>query len=157
MLGKSHLQLCAFENAITAFRDALLSAEKTQKAFRDDILTGLRLAKKQQWASQQRANLARHAQAKQQLIQLCERRTADATSKNEADSVVPQIASMLAYLEHTLDRQEESYVAGEIPDYFLCPVSMEVMQDPVTTPNGVSYVLCYGYGGGCYLGADGEL
>ena len=29
---------------------------------------------------------------------------------------------------------------GEVPDYFMCPIGMEVMRDPVTTPKGASHV-----------------
>ncbi|KAF1783944.1 Zinc finger, RING/FYVE/PHD-type [Phytophthora cactorum] len=31
---------------------------------------------------------------------------------------------------------EKDMYPGEVPDYFMCPISMEIMHDPVTTPNG---------------------
>ncbi|UIZ25324.1 hypothetical protein KXD40_009035 [Peronospora effusa] len=45
----------------------------------------------------------------------------------------------MAYVEHMAACFEKEMYPGEIPEYFICPISMEIMQDPVTTPNGVSY------------------
>ncbi|KAG6592568.1 E3 ubiquitin-protein ligase CHIP [Phytophthora cinnamomi] len=137
MLGTSLMHLLAFDAAVEALQTALSSAEKTRKAraFQQDIAAELRRAKKRQWLHAQRQRLARHEKAKTQLHKLFgASHTAEllAGQADEADA-------LLAYVEHMAACFEKDMYPGEVPDYFTCPISMEIMHDPVTTPNGVSY------------------
>ncbi|KAG7379773.1 STIP1 y and U box-containing protein 1 [Phytophthora pseudosyringae] len=152
MLGTSHMHLLAFDAAVSALRTALSSAEKTNKskAFQEDIASELRRVKKRQWHHAQKQRVARHEKAKSQLEQLFgARQTAElfepqasraaATADSPARTGTDEADALMAYVEHMAACYERDMYPGQVPDYFMCPISMEVMHDPVTTPNGVSY------------------
>ncbi|KAH7485518.1 hypothetical protein PRIC1_004821 [Phytophthora ramorum] len=152
MLGTSLLHLLAFDAAVEALQTALHSAEKTKKAksFQEDITTELRRAKKRQWLQMQKQRIARHEKVKDQLQRLFgARHTAELfeTQARQDNSMsngptrpgADEADALMAYVEHMAACFEKDMYPGEVPDYFMCPISMEVMHDPVTTPNGVSY------------------
>ncbi|ETM38924.1 hypothetical protein L914_14873 [Phytophthora nicotianae] len=149
MLGTSHMHLLAFDAAVEALQTALNSAEKTKKpkAFREDIIAELRRVKKRQWLHTQKQRVARHEKVKNQLQKLFgASHTAEVlatqatvTSDNTIRSGAEEADALMAYVEHMAACYERDMYPGEIPDYFMCPISMEIMHDPVTTPNGVSY------------------
>ncbi|KAG7386034.1 STIP1 y and U box-containing protein 1 [Phytophthora boehmeriae] len=149
MLGTSQMHLLAFEAAVEALQTALNSAEKTKKSrsFQDDITTEMRRVKKRHWHYLQKQRIARHEKIKGQLTQLFgASQTAELfnsqtqpTSDDHKRSGAEEADALMAYVEHMAACYEKDMYPGEIPDYFMCPISMEIMRDPVTTPNGVSY------------------
>ncbi|EEY67559.1 uncharacterized protein PITG_17879 [Phytophthora infestans T30-4] len=149
MLGTSHMHLLAFDAAVEALQTALNSAEKTKKpkAFRVDITAELQRVKKRQWLHTQKQRVARHEKVKIQLQKLFgASHTAQllatqaiATSDKTRRSGAEEADALMAYVEHMAAWFEKDMYPGEVPDYFMCPISMEIMHDPVTTPNGVSY------------------
>ncbi|RLN52633.1 hypothetical protein BBJ28_00009659 [Nothophytophthora sp. Chile5] len=153
LLGTSHMNLLAFDEAVLALQTALSSAEKTKKSrsFQDDIVAELRRVKKRQWHHRQQQRIARHEKVKLQLNQLfgarqtaelfeAQARQADAPMNGRMQrSGAEEVDALMAYVEHMSATFEKDMYPGEVPDYFICPVSMEIMHDPVVTPNGVSY------------------
>ncbi|KAG6956447.1 hypothetical protein JG688_00011414 [Phytophthora aleatoria] len=149
MLGTSHMHLLAFDAAVEALQTALNSAEKTKKpkAFREDITTELRRVKKRQWLHAQKQRVARHEKVKTQFQKLFgASHTAEllatqaaVTKDDTIRSGAEEADALMAYVEHMSACFEKDMYPGEVPDYFMCPISMEIMHDPVTTPNGVSY------------------
>lgn len=147
LLGTSQTRLKAFDEAVAALEQALASADKTHKSktFRQDIGLELRRVKKQRWEHEAARRMTRHAKVHAQLTKLLEsRRVAEVFESNVADGMGAQAAAeeldgVAAYVEHLFSSSEQRLRVGELPEYFVCPVSMEVMMDPVTTPNGVSY------------------
>ncbi|KAF1783955.1 Tetratricopeptide repeat [Phytophthora cactorum] len=145
MLGTSHMHLLAFDAAVEALQTALNSAEKTKKpkAFREDITTELRRVKKRQWLHAQKQRVARHEKVKTQLQKLFgASHTAEllatqaaVTKDNTIRSGAEEADALMAYVEHMSACFEKDMYPGEVPDYFMCPISMEIMHDPVTTPN----------------------
>ncbi|GMF29466.1 unnamed protein product [Phytophthora lilii] len=136
LLGTSLMQLLAFDAALQALQAAQSSAEKTRKskAFQQDIAAELRRVKKRQWLHAQTQRRARHQRVKTQLEKLfAARHTAELLPGADAAD------ALMAYVEHMAACYERDMYPGEVPDYFTCPISMEIMTDPVTTPNGVSY------------------
>uniref|UniRef100_A0AAV1TEX3 E3 ubiquitin-protein ligase CHIP n=1 Tax=Peronospora matthiolae TaxID=2874970 RepID=A0AAV1TEX3_9STRA len=139
MLGTSYMQLLDFDMGVEALIKALKSAKKTQKSasFQNDIVAELKRVKKCQWHHEQQQRIARHVEAMSQLRRLF--------GDNQKDGVMDvganndKIDALMAYVEHMAQTFEKDMYPGEVPDYFMCPISMEVMRDPVTTPNGVSY------------------
>ncbi|KAL3673090.1 hypothetical protein V7S43_002385 [Phytophthora oleae] len=145
MLGTSHMHLLAFDSAVDALQTALNSAEKTKKSksFQEDIASELRRVKKRQWHHVQKQRIARHDKVKIQLEQLFGARQTAELLHRQTDSATrtgtDEADALMAYVEHMAACYETNMYPGEVPDYFMCPISMEVMHDPVTTPNGVSY------------------
>lgn len=148
MLGTSLMHLLAFDAAVEALQTALSSAEKTHKskAFQLDIATELRRVKKRQWHHVQKQRVARHEKVKGQLQALFgARHTAELLDARQSGAGATRTGAdeadaLMAYVEHMAACYERDMYPGEVPDYFMCPISMEIMHDPVTTPNGVSYV-----------------
>lgn len=147
LLGTSLTRLLAFDAAVEALQRALASADKTHKsaAFRNDIVVELRRVRKQQWHHEQAKRLARHEKVRAQLGGLmASRRVAQVFEDGNAAAggarqAAEDMDAMVAYVEHLFASAEQSMHPGDVPEYFVCPVSMEIMHDPVTTPNGVSY------------------
>ncbi|KAK1933642.1 E3 ubiquitin-protein ligase CHIP [Phytophthora citrophthora] len=145
MLGTSHMHLLAFDSAVDALQTALNSAEKTKKSksFQEDIATELRRVKKRRWHHNQKQRIVRHDKVKIQLEKLFgDRQTAEILHRqtdNATRTGTDEADALMAYVEHMAACYETDMYPSEVPDYFMCPISMEVMLDPVTTPNGVSY------------------
>lgn len=146
LLGSSLARLLAFDAAVEALQRAQASADKTHKsaAFRADIALELRRVRKQQWLHEQERRRARHEKVRAQLSRLLgSRRVAEVFEAGGehggAREAAEDMDAMVAYVEHVFARAEQDMHPGDVPEYFVCPVSMEVMLDPVTTPNGVSY------------------
>lgn len=134
LLGTSHVNLLAFEDSFAAFQSALQSAEKTSKskAFRQEITVELRRARKKHWHYQQKQHIQKHETMKKDLALIFQ-------SMADLPFTDAGVDGLMQYTEHMANTHENAFYTGEIPDYYMCPVSMEIMLDPVTTPNGVSY------------------
>lgn len=138
------MHLRCFEDSFEAFRKALSSAEKTNKSksFQQEINVELRRAKKSQWQYDQTVRITHHETMKAQLDELFH---ASHQMQQQQDSSMSSshnnLDALMAYMESLAVKHERDLYPGEIPEYFVCPVSMEIMVDPVSTPNGVSYVV----------------
>ena len=44
-----------------------------------------------------------------------------------------------ACTHEAVDALRRERLAGKVPDYFCCKITMDVMIDPVTTPDGITY------------------
>lgn len=136
MLGTSLMHLVSFDAAIEALETASTSAVKTKKpkAFQDDIDAELKRVKKNQWLYTQNQRVRCHEKMKTQLEVLFKThaRVDTRLGEEEADT-------LMAYVDHMATCYEKDMYPGHVPDYLMCPISMEIMHDPVTTPNGVSY------------------
>ncbi|CEG48983.1 hypothetical protein PPTG_04535 [Plasmopara halstedii] len=145
MLGTSLMHLLAYDAAIKALQTAHISAEKTKKpkAFLDEIFIELRRVKKRQWLNLQKQRVMRHEKVKAHLQLLFgAKHTAEIFAQKDSEdssSDVDEVDALMAYVDHMAICYEKDMYPGHVPDYLVCPISMEIMHDPVTTPNGVSY------------------
>lgn len=144
MLGTSLMHLLAFDDAVEALQRACSSAEKTQKPkpFQDNIKMELLRTKKHQWLHVQNERLTRHKQATDRLQVLFRaEHTAKvlATTEQGKPQTGIEADELMAYVEHMAETYANDMYPGQVPDYFMCPISMVIMHDPVTTPNGISY------------------
>ncbi|DAZ92623.1 TPA: hypothetical protein N0F65_011889 [Lagenidium giganteum] len=143
LLGMSHCHLRDFDDGINSLKSVLTMAEKLNKskALQHEIVVELRRARKRQWVAAQEVKIKRHNAAKAKLAQMFEHNiglmNAMGTDQNE------ELDSLVAYMDLLATKFEDSFYPREVPDYLICPVSMEVMIDPVSTPNGVSYERSY--------------
>lgn len=140
LLGTSQMHLQCFEDSFEAFKKALSSAEKTNKSksFQQEIVVELRRAKKTQWQYDQTVRITHHEGMKAQLAELFHA----SYKMQDPSSSHNNLDALMAYMESLVVKHERDHLyPGEIPEYFVCPVSMEIMVDPVSTPNGVSYVI----------------
>lgn len=146
LLGTSHMHMRCFEDSFQAFKKALLSAEKTNKskAFQQEIVVELRRAKKAQWQYDQTRRITEHEAMKAQLAELFHAsHRLQQQDPSMAASSLQNLDALMAYTEGLALKHERDLYPGDAPEYFICPVSMEIMVDPVSTPNGVSYVLLF--------------
>ncbi|XP_006647860.3 U-box domain-containing protein 21-like [Oryza brachyantha] len=51
---------------------------------------------------------------------------------------IPLAVRRLAWRQQQ-DQQTAAEGGGDVPDHFLCPISLEMMRDPVTAPTGITY------------------
>ncbi|RHY66471.1 hypothetical protein DYB30_005910, partial [Aphanomyces astaci] len=123
LLGKSLCQNSEYTAGIDAFQAALaLAAQSSQLkvSFEQEVLAGLRQARKLKWQAAHDIQTSRH-----------ERVTA------LFHDIVHQSRTHQLHCANTSSPQTKAY--NLVPEYFLCPIGMDIMEDPVTTPNGVSY------------------
>ncbi|KAJ0391810.1 hypothetical protein P43SY_005423 [Pythium insidiosum] len=140
LLGMSLVHLDDLDAAVAALTAALASAEKTKKAksLQQDITLELRRVTKQRWLRRQALRRERHDAMHTRLAGVIMAAASDAQQR--ADSArVREMDELLVYMEELMSREEASMAPKEMPEYFVCPISMEIMHDPVSTPNGVSY------------------
>ncbi|OQS07404.1 hypothetical protein THRCLA_00577 [Thraustotheca clavata] len=145
LLGKAYSGAGEFGRGVKSLEKSL---EKSQTkapnaAFQDDVLQQLRRAKKAKWLQLQAVQAQRHNRVKSffaGMLETSRQSNLRASSTNEEQTRVHEehdlvMAHMMELIESSANLNQQS----EIPEYFLCPIGMDIMLDPVTTPNGVSY------------------
>ncbi|CAK4610698.1 unnamed protein product [Aphanomyces euteiches] len=143
LLGKSLSNASAFTPGIEAFEKALeLASQNPQKKPLElDILQGLRLAKKLKWKATRATQSTRHGKVASlfnSIVEQSRTHQLKCDPASERDQVHSDHDLVLAHMMELLEAQTSSSLT-QIPEYFLCPIGMDIMYDPVTTPNGVSY------------------
>ncbi|GLE03385.1 hypothetical protein PINS_up012287 [Pythium insidiosum] len=140
LLGVSLVHLDDLDAAVAALSAALASAEKTKKpkSLLQDITLELRRVTKQRWLRRQALRRERHDVMRTRLADVLMAAAGDAHERADGPRV-RELDELLVYMEELMSREAVSMAPREIPEYFVCPISMEIMHDPVSTPNGVSY------------------
>ena len=130
LVGVAKCRLLLWEEGIKALEQALGATVvvKKSKQFRHEIHTELLRARKALWKIQQK-------EKKRKLDEL-ETHLTLAIHQSETDA---EAKSHLIQRMSGLFQQIEDQQLDEIPEYFCCAISMDIMTDPVVTPNGISY------------------
>ncbi|KAF0720361.1 Aste57867_372 [Aphanomyces stellatus] len=150
LLGKSFTGAAEYTAGIEAFEKALELAGKAassssapKASFATEALQGLRLAKKLKWQATHSSQRQRHTKITTRFHAIVEQsRTHQLKCAHLSDesrtTVHDDHDNVLAHMMELLESQQATSMS-EVPEYFLCPIGMDIMYDPVTTPNGVSY------------------
>jgi STIP1 family protein 1 len=116
LLGLAYGEKKHWKEAIRYLGEAVEMATRQSKpkSFREEVVTALRRAKKEDWVQDSEAEVARL-----QVLGF--------TSQDQ-----PQIKELVDAAISRLQPQP-------IPDHFQCKISFEVFRDPVSVPSGASY------------------
>ncbi|OQR96847.1 hypothetical protein ACHHYP_13201 [Achlya hypogyna] len=145
LLGKAYVGAQEYGRGITAFETSLEKAKRkdTAATFVDDVLHQLRRAKKLKWKEAQAIQAQRHERVKGLFVGMLDSSRQShlrvASSNLDQRRVHDDHDVVLAHMMELLETSSYAGKAQQIPEYFLCPIGMDVMLDPVSTPNGVSY------------------
>ena len=123
--GLSQIHLDSLEAGITSLALAYEAshAKNVSKSFKREIKVELLKAKKVRWENEFKRKKAEYEALQVALACIA------SNNSNSNDETLASITRVL-----NVEQQET-----EVPECFLCPISMEILMDPVTTPNGVSY------------------
>lgn len=125
-MGVAFCRQSKWKEGIEALEQALGSSiiSTKSKQFRRDIRTEILRAKKAEWTLQ-------HEQKQEEFHEL-ETQLTCAVSTYES----PLLMDRLHDLFNQTKDQRQNF---QLPEYFCCSISMDLMTDPVVTPNGISY------------------
>lgn len=130
LVGVAKCRLQLWTEGIKALEQALGSSvvEKKSRQFRHEIRTELLRAKKAVWKVDQEAKERELEDLETHLTLAIHGSTTEAEAKQR-----------LMQRMSDLFQQIEDKKLDDIPEYFCCSISMDIMTDPVVTPNGISY------------------
>lgn len=148
-LGRCHVQLENFDEAIKHLAKAIDLAEHQKANFGDEIHNQLRIARREKFKKEEDKRI----QEEIGLVSFVEKLIDDDLSRkighmaikgeivsekeqarmiHEAELYKSQLNSLLAQVDEKRRRRE-------IPDYLCGKISFELMKDPVITPSGITY------------------
>ncbi len=167
LMGLSCKHLNDLQASVSHLEKAFVLAEKLNKTkiFQNEIFIELKRTKKMLFFQEKHEMAKKHAQLKQKLKKMMHLMThKDVEEEHEKDEEWKSLDDIYAYVDHLTQvhetRVHTSIISSSsstsstssssatsfsqvdmfhIPEYFMCPVSMDIMLDPVLTPNGVSY------------------
>lgn len=143
LLGLCSIKMNRYEEAVDSFSSALILAEKSlkPKEFQNEILVQLLRAKKKHWEENKNASMEKHIDLKSKFYKFVQRQSLLQSQDSVESENQNDIDLITAYVEHMAIAYENTFHPGDIPDHLTCPISLEIMQDPVITPSGISYVM----------------
>lgn len=143
-MGQAQLELGRPNEAYTTLAKAYRIAIKEQNSSIDDIKDALMEARKQRWAKTERKRLQEEGALAERLRAMIEherhwRIQVAGEDEGRVEAANATADETLLSLEHLLQRSDERFRVREVPDYFICPISLSIYADPVITPSGRSY------------------
>ena len=141
-LGMALTKLESFAEARTSFASAkqLLGSSDSDSAARLEA-AGCALCKVE-WEALETLRVARRQDTLLSLQQLLgERAAAAAAGTEEQESGTAAAAAWLGHEEQlaALIAEEAARQQRDVPDWLCCKITMDIMRDPVITPDGISY------------------
>ncbi|CCG81515.1 U-box domain protein [Taphrina deformans PYCC 5710] len=143
-IGQAQLELGRPNEAYTSLVKAYRTAIREKNASIFDIKDALMDARKQRWARSEKKRLEEEGALAQKLKSLIESECLWQIQIAGDDESRVELAKARAEegqtsLQNLLQRSDERYRIREVPDYFVCPISLSIFSDPVITPSGRSY------------------
>ncbi|EQC32656.1 hypothetical protein SDRG_09632 [Saprolegnia diclina VS20] len=142
LLGKACVGAAEYSRGIQAFEMSIEKAQgsATPATFVEDVLQQLRRAKKLKWNEVQRVRGQRHGRVKSLVAGMLDSSRQSCLRTGDDHAVIHEEHDLvLAHMMELLETSPHAPHQRKIPEYFLCPIGMDIMLDPVSTPNGVSY------------------
>ena len=148
LLGVALEAQAEYDTAVSHLFRALELCKDRTVSYKDDILRAMLGARKRRWAASEPTSAAELSQTSGLVRRLLQghyeheaaqlRRGGDSDSRQAIELQADAEAVQRCFGEamHALGEQRG---AGPVPDFYCCKITMEVMLDPVTTPDGVSY------------------
>jgi hypothetical protein len=134
-LGIAQTKLGHYAEAKASLESAkdLLGSSDTASAARLEA-AGFAL-KKAQWEAAESRRVAARSKTLQRLLKLADDRS---TAAGESASEVAEWRGHAEQLRQ-LVAQEQARQTREVPDWLCCKITMDVLRDPVITPDGISF------------------
>jgi STIP1 family protein 1 len=141
LLGQFHCDKCEFRQAIDFFEQAveMSSRQGKPKSFTMEVTQALRRAKKEFHKVQEAKREKKLTSMREFMLSSLQEHRSMTQERGDPESVSQEladdyIASFLGLIEESCSKRQH-----EVPDALCCPISMEIVQDPVVTPSGLSY------------------
>lgn len=134
-----------FEPAVQHLFRALELCKDRTVAYKEDIQRAMLLTRKRQWQANAPSSDAQVATASRVLTQLVSSHyeAALAGSRQHAPQQLAELqdeaSTVQASVQEALEALRASRGPGRVPDCYCCKITMEIMLDPVTTPDGITY------------------
>jgi len=126
MLGLALAEAEDFEEATLHLRRAMSLTKQTSVSYESDIRRASYFSNRKRW----------EAEAARRLKGL---EGARALVAEMAAGAPATAGPALEVLRAALDSEAARLQPGEVPAHFCCPITLEVMEDPVVTPYGLTY------------------
>nr|CCA17170.1 conserved hypothetical protein [Albugo laibachii Nc14] len=122
LLGLCRIKMNRYKEAVESFSSALILAERSHKPkeFQNEIFVQLLRAKKKNWEENKNAAMEKHRDLKSKFYKFVQHQSLRQSENSIESDNQNEIDLITAYVEHMA-------------------ISLEVMQDPVITPSGISY------------------
>lgn len=114
-------------DAVGHLHRALELCKDQTVSYKEDIQRAMLGARKRQWEAMQAGSVSTLAATEQAVQGILQR-----TDEVEAAMVTPFIDTAFADARSKL-------APRRVPDYFTCRITLEIMLDPVVTPDGITY------------------
>ena len=143
LMGRVLKRLDRPHSAYAAFAKAYRSAVKQGSVNAAEVLEGLLEARRLKWVAGEKVRIAEEATLANRLTSLVEqerdRRVASAQSVAEMEDARQDHDDTLSGLQALLARSDERSKVREVPDGYICPISLQIMTDPVVSRSGRSF------------------
>ncbi|CEM23410.1 unnamed protein product [Vitrella brassicaformis CCMP3155] len=134
LLGRGLVEMGDDEEGLRKLVKAkTLSSCKKERPYEMEIHKALYRAKKHIWLREDKEREKNTAEARQSIFAMISRlEELSQVSKEEADHRRKQMDSLFNWVEEKRKR-------ADIPDYLHCRITMDFMEDPVVTKQGITY------------------
>lgn len=143
LMGRVLRRLDRPHSAYAAFAKAYRAAVRQGSINAAEILEGLLEARRLKWQAAEKVRIAEEATLANRLTALVmqehDRRLAAATTVSERDEAFQERDDTLAGLAALLSRSEDRAKVRDVPDGYICPISLQIMTDPVVSRSGRSF------------------
>lgn len=142
--GQAELLLDRSNEAYSSLVKAYRAAIREQSASTVEIHGKVMEARKQRWERSERKRIEEEGNLAKNLTRLIENerlwniQTAG-DDEGRIEDANTRAEESLDSLQRLLQRSDERFRVREVPDYFICPISLGIFVDPVITPSGRSY------------------
>lgn len=142
--GQAQLELGRPNEAYTSLVKAYRISIRVNSTSIGDIKDKLMEARKLRWERSEKKRLEEEGALAQKLRSLIEserlwRMQTAGDDEGRIEDANNTAEESLSNLENLLQRSDERFRIREVPDYFICPISLCLFTDPVITPSGRSY------------------
>lgn len=143
-MGLAQLELGRPNESYTSLAKGYKIAIREKSASIMDIRDMLMEARKQRWQRSEKKRLEEEGALAQRLKTLIEserhwRLQTVGDDEGRIEEANENADENLRNLDNLLQRSDERFRVREVPDYFVCPISLSIFSDPVITPSGRSY------------------
>ncbi|BFZ54923.1 hypothetical protein PYCC9005_001960 [Savitreella phatthalungensis] len=140
--GIALLKLDRPHAAYTSLTKSYRAAVRQANPKASDVLELVLEARRKRWERSERDRIAEEAVLATRLRRLVENdreRLLSTVSSEEARDVRDESDETLRYLDGLLSRSDERARKRDVPDHLICPISLQIMVDPVVSKSGRSF------------------
>ena len=133
LLGAALVEQGDYRRGTEELHRALELCKERTVSYKEDILRALLSARKRHWELQNRATSGVQTSVEEMVSSLLGQHYAQPGAAGPSQELARrEVADAFAMLR-------EKHTPHQVPDFYCCKISMELMLDPVTTPCGITY------------------